>query len=81
MTTFNPQNMKATGHLHCQIRKALLSDAQNVFDNPTSFDACNTIFDRYARPRNDAVQPLVCLAQLLPFWLFLGWNVITPGGS
>ena len=81
MTTFNPQIMKATGHFHCQIRKALLCVAQNVFNNPTSFDTCNTVFDYDPRPRNDAVHPFVCLAQLLPFWLFFGWKVMTPDGS
>jgi hypothetical protein len=73
--------MKSTGYLHSHIRKAFLRVAQNVFDNPTAFDACYTVFDHYARPGNDAVQPFVFLAQLLPFWLFGGWYVFTPDGS
>jgi len=72
MTTFNPQIMKATGHFHLpNPKKPFFVLRKTSFNNPTSFDTCNTVFDYDPRPRNDAVHPFVCLAQLLPFWLFL----------
>ena len=81
MATFDPQIVKSTGYFHGQIRKAFLCVTENVLHNPAALDACNRVLNHNPCSRNDAVQPVVYLTQLLAFQFFLGWNVITPFGS
>ena len=72
MAAFKPQVMKSTSHFHDHIRKAFFGIAEDIFDNPTSFDTCNRIFNHDPGSGNDAVQPVIDLTQLLTFRLFLG---------
>jgi len=70
MATFDPQIVKGAGHFHNQIRKAFLCVTKNIFHNPTAFDVRNGVFNNNPCSGNDAVQPSVCLAQLLSFRFF-----------
>lgn len=71
MAAFYPQVMKGTSHFHHRIRKAIFGVAENIFHNATTFDTCNRIFYTDPGSRNDAVQPMIGLAQLLAFRFFL----------
>jgi hypothetical protein len=70
MATFDPQIVKSAGYFHGQIRKAFLCVTKNVLHNPAALDACNRVLDRNPCSRNDAVQPVVNLTQLLAFRFF-----------
>ena len=71
MAAFHPQVMQSTSHFHNQIRKAIFRIPEDIFHNPTSFDTCNRIFNSDPCSGNNAVQPTICLTQLLTFRLFL----------
>jgi len=72
--------MQAARDLHHAIRNAFFGEAQNIFDNPAAFDACDGMFDYHARRREDPIERFVTHTQLFPFRLFLGCVVITPSG-
>lgn len=73
--------MQAARDLHQTIRNACFGEAQNIFDNPAALDACDGMFDHYARRRENPIERFVAHTQLFPFGLFLGCAVRTPAGS
>lgn len=73
--------MQAAGDLHHAIRNAISRETQNIFDNPATFNACESMFDHYTRRREDPIEHLLTDTQLFALRLFLGCVVMTPSGS
>jgi hypothetical protein len=49
MPTIHSQVVESAGYFHGQIRKAFLGVTENIFHNPTTFDARNRVFYQYPR--------------------------------
>ncbi len=81
MTTTHTEIMQATRNLHDQIRNTRFGQAQDIFDNPTSFDPGNHVFHDDARTGDEVIEELIPHTQCLAFWLFFGCAVRTPSGS
>ena len=71
MAAIHPQVMKGTSHFHHRIRKAIFGVAENIFDNATTFDTCNRIFNTDPGSGNDAIQTPISFRHLLAFRFFL----------
>ena len=81
MTARDAKIVQTTGNLHHPIRNALGGETQDIFDNPTAFDARYGVFHYNTHRGDDPIQEAVLYAQRLPFGLFLGWVVSTRSGS
>lgn len=81
MTTIHSQIVERASNFYDEVRKSFFGVAENIFDNSTTFDTCNRVFNQYSCTGNDFVHPFVSGAQLLAFWLFFGWKVRIPFGS
>jgi len=81
MTTTHTEIMQATRNLHDQISNTRFGQAQDIFDNPTSFDPSNHVFHDDARTGDKVIEELLPHTQCLAFWLFFGCAVRTPSGS
>ena len=81
MTARDAQIVQATRNLHDQIRDAVGRQTQDIFDNPTPFDASNDVFDDHTRAGKEAIEKLLADTQVPALGLFLGWAVSTPSGS
>ena len=81
MTIADTKIVQAAGNFHDPIGDVLFRQAQDVFDNPTPFDATNSVFDDDPSTRQDLIDNLFAHAQFLTFGLFFGWLVTTPCGS
>ena len=75
------QIVQATGNLHHDVRDTRGGQPQDIFDNPTPFDASNDVFDDHTCARKDAIEKLLTDTQLPALGLFLGCRVNTPAGS
>jgi hypothetical protein len=64
--------VQATSNFHDLIRKERLRIAKDSFDNPTSFDTGNDMFNQNPNAGDDRVLCFFCRRQLLAFGLFLG---------
>lgn len=73
--------MQAAGDLHNQIGNAFFGQAQDIFDNPTAFDAADRMFNHHPRTRENSVEELLAHAQLFALGLFFGCVVSVPSGS
>ena len=81
MTARDAKIVQTTGNLHHPIGNALGGETQDIFDNPTAFDARYGVFHYNTHRGDDPIQEAVIYAQRLPFGLFLGWVVSTRSGS
>ena len=68
--------MQATGNLHQEVRNTIFRQPQDIFDNATPLDACKRMLDDHAYAGNEAIEELVCDAEVFPWRFFLaGWSV------
>ena len=74
------QIVQTTGNLHHDVRDTLRGQPQDIFDNPTPFDASNDVFDDHTRARKEAMEKLLTDTQVPALGLFLGCRVNTPTG-
>jgi hypothetical protein len=81
VATTDAEIVQAARNLHDPIRNAVCGQAQDIFDNPTPFDAGNHIFYNHARPGEEMIEELIPHAQGLASWFFLGCIVRIPSGS
>jgi hypothetical protein len=81
MPATDTQIVQATGNLHHDVRDPLGGQPQDIFDNPTPFDASNDVFDDHTHARKDAIEKLLTDTQVAALGLFLGCRVNTPAGS
>ena len=63
VTARDAQIVQTTGNLHHLIRNALGGEPQDIFDNPTAFDASDDVFHHDARRGDNPVQQAVAHAQ------------------
>jgi hypothetical protein len=71
MTTTHTEIVQATRNLHHEVRNAIVCQPQDIFDNPTTFDACDDMLDHDAHARDNAVDELVSGTQCLAARFFL----------
>jgi len=64
--------VQAAGNFHHPVRDARLGQAQDIFDDPTPFDARNRVFHHDACAGEDPVEQPLTDTQLSTFGLFLG---------
>jgi hypothetical protein len=64
--------VQAAGNLHHPIRDARFGQAQDIFDDPTPFEARNRVFDHHTRAGDDPIEQPFPHAQLLALGLFGG---------
>src|SRR5215510_1968721 len=72
MTTTHTEIVQATCNLHHEIRNTIVCQPLDIFDNPTTFDACEDMLDHYAHAGDNAVDELVSGTQCLAarfFWV------------
>ena len=81
MTARDAKIVQTTGNLHHPIRNALGGEPQDIFDNPTTFDARYGVLHHNTRRGDDPIEEAITYAQCLAFGLFLGWVVSTRSGS
>ena len=81
MPTTHAEIVQAACNLHDEIRKALLGQAQDIFDNPAPFHPGNDVFYDHACTGDEVIEKPVSYAQLLAFGFFFGCLVNTPAGS
>jgi len=81
VTTTDAEIVQAARNLHDQISTAVCGQAQDIFDNPTPFDAGNHIFYDHARAGAEMIEELLPHTPGLAAWLFLGCMVRIPAGS
>lgn len=81
MPATDTQIVQATGYLHHDVRDTRSSQPQDIFDNPTPFDASNDVFDDHTRAGKEAIEQLLADTQVPTLGLFLGCRVNTLGGS
>ena len=72
MATGDTQIVQAAGDLHHQIRYILFGQPQDIFDNPTAFDARYGVFYHNTCRGDDPIQEAVLYTQRLAFGLFWG---------
>src|SRR6266567_3181434 len=70
MTETNTEIEQATRNLHHEVRNAILRQPQDIFDNATTFDACDHMLNHDAYTGDDAVDGLVSGAQCLALRFF-----------
>ena len=63
MTATHTESVHATRNLHHEVRNALLRQPPDIFDNATTFDACDHMLDHDAYTGDDAVDELVSSTQ------------------
>jgi hypothetical protein len=63
--------MQATRNLHHEVRNAIVCQPQDIFDNTTTFDTCDDMFDHYAHAGDNAVKEPVSGTQCLASRFFL----------
>jgi hypothetical protein len=81
MTTTDTKIVQATRNLYDQIRNASFGQAQDILDNPTTFDTGKHVFHDDARTGEQVIEELIPHAQVPAFRFFLGCAVRTPSGS
>jgi hypothetical protein len=81
VTATDPEIMQTTCNLHHQIGYAYFGQAQDIFDNPTSFDSSKHVFHDHAGTGEEVIQEAIPYAQFLAFGFFLGCRVRTHAGS
>ena len=81
MATINAEIVQPTGDLHHHVGDAFLGQAQDIFDNPTAFDAREHVFHLNPDTRDHLIEEFVGHAEFLAARLFWGWRVSTPAGS
>jgi hypothetical protein len=81
VTTTDTKIVQAARNLHDQIRNTSFGQAQDIFDNPATFDAGKHVFHDDARTGEKVIEELILHAQVPAFRLFLGCAVRTPAGS
>src|SRR5262245_692905 len=81
VTTTHAEIVQAARNLHDEIRAALCSQTQDIFDNATPFHPSKHVFYDHAGAGDEMIEELVLHAQLLAFRFFLGCRVSTPAGS
>jgi hypothetical protein len=81
VTAGDAEIVQATRNLHHHIRNVLDSQAQNIFDYPTPFDASEHVLDHHPYTGEDPVAEFFPYRELFAFGLFLGCVVNTPAGS
>jgi hypothetical protein len=62
MTTGNAEIVQSAGNLHDLIGNAVVGQAQSVFDNATTLDAGDGVFDHDAHPGANLIEQLVAEA-------------------
>ena len=81
MATINAEIVQPTGDLHHHVGDPFLGQAQDIFDNPTPFDARYHVFHLNPDTRDHLIEEFIGHAEFLAARLFLGWRVSTPAGS
>ena len=81
MATINAKVVQPTGDHHHQVGDAFLGQAQDIFDNPTPFDASEHVLHLNPDTGDHLIEEFVGRAEFLATRLFLGWRVSTPAGS
>ncbi len=81
MTATHTESVHATRNLHHEVRNALLRQPPDIFDNATTFDACDHMLDHDASTGDDAVEELVRSPPCLAVRFFWGCLDSTPSGS
>ena len=59
MTTIHSQIVERARNFYDEVRKSFFGIAKNIFDNSTTFDTCNRVFNQYSCTGNDFVHPFV----------------------
>ena len=81
MTTTDAEIVQAARNLHDEIRDALCSQTQDIFDNPTPLHSGHHIFYDDASAGDEVIEEPGLYTQRLALRFFLGCRVKTPAGS
>jgi len=87
MAETDPPIVQSTGNAHYQIGESFLGIAQNIFHNPTAFDARNHVFHADPHAGNQAVEKQISDTQGFAFRFLLGlerenaqWRIALKSG-
>lgn len=70
MATINAEIVQPTSDLHHHVGDTRLGQAQDIFDNPTPFDASDHVFHLNPNTRDDLIEEFVGPAEFVAAGLF-----------